>query len=61
MKTLKEFLETKLTEVGFFNIKWERKDETAYVSYTDPSNYGTRVTMSLVELADELLWQESGV
>jgi hypothetical protein len=66
--TLKEFLEAKLTEMGFFNIKWERivpthytEDDIVYVSCTNPDDNGARVTMSLAELAGNLLWQESGI
>jgi hypothetical protein len=61
MKTLKEFLEAKLTEMGFFNIKWERTCDAVYVSCTNPDDHGARVTMTLAELVDDLLWQESGV
>ena len=67
MQTLKEFLEAKLTEMGFFGIEWERivsthctEDDTIYVSYVNPDDNGARVTVLLAKLVDDLLWQ-SGV
>lgn len=61
METLKKFLEAKLIEVGYRNIKWWRKGDVVYVYCTNPNDCGARVTMTLAELVDDLLWQESGV
>lgn len=68
METLKEFLEAKLAKCGFSNFKWERiiatnhaEEDTIYVTCTNPDDHGAKVTMPLVELVNDLLWQENGV
>lgn len=62
METLKEFLEAKLAKCGFSNFKWVRRDDdTVYVTATNLDELGVRVTMSLAELTEDLLWQESGI